>query len=455
MYRAMEVGSYARISYGDDEGLGIARQQHDNSALIRLRGWAEGPQYVDQNVSAYKPDVVRPDFERMLEDLQARRIDGIVVWDLDRLARQPSDLERVIAVYDKVPGLVFATVQGDLQLATSDGRTLARVMCAFANKASADTARRMARKKLERAMAGDAWSNYRAYGWNADRRTINEPEAQILRKAANDVLKGTGIFVICSRLNAQGIRTVRGNIWKTHAMRRVLTAPRIAGFAVYKGEMLTDDAGNPIKGLWEPLLDEATWRAVCVVLTNTRRQQRQRRDTGLLTNIARCGKCGMGLHIARKPNGEWYVCRDTDSGGCAGIGISAPKLEAQVEALLFAYLADREIKTDHSWEGQRRLDEVNHKLSELMEQYRTGMSGSVVFPLLRRLEAERDDLIRQQAEYTRREVRQSATVSDGWQDLDVYAKRAVIQSVIEAVVIKPVGHRGKYDPSRVDVVPLP
>jgi DNA invertase Pin-like site-specific DNA recombinase len=452
----MKVGSYARISYGDDEGLGIARQQHDTRALLRLRGWAEGPQYVDRNLSAYKSDVVRPDFERMLDDLEARRIGGIVCWDLDRLARQPSDLERVIAIYDKVPDLVFATVQGDLQLATSDGRTLARVMCAFANKASADTARRMARKKLEKAMAGMGTSNYRPFGWNEDRLTLNEAEAAILRQAANDIMLGAGIFVICTRLNAKGIKTVRGNTWKTHAMRRVLSAPRMAGFAVYQGQMLQDDDGNPIKGNWAPILDEATWRAVCAVLTNTKRSK-QRGNSGLLTGIARCGKCGTGLRIARKPRITTYECRGPDSGGCAGVSISALKLEEQVETLLFAYLSDREISTQHSWEGQARLDEVNQKLSELMEQYRIGgASATVVFPLLRQLEQERDELLTRHAEFTRQEARQSVTVSGGWQDLDVFAKRAVIQSVIEAVVVKPVGRRrgSHYDPSRVDVVPL-
>ena len=85
-------------------------------------------------------------------------IDGVVVYDLDRFARQPVDLERAIRIFDGRVGLRFATVQSDIDLSSPDGRTMARVMVAFANKASnkasMDTSRRVRRKHLELAQRG-------------------------------------------------------------------------------------------------------------------------------------------------------------------------------------------------------------------------------------------------------------------------------------------------------------
>lgn len=452
----MRVGTYARISDDAEQlGLGVERQQRDTRDLVERRSWTLAEPYVDNDLSAYHPKVKRPEFERMLADLDAGTLQGIAVYDLDRLARQPSDLERIIAIYDRKP-LVFATVQGDIDLSTPDGRTMARVMVAFANKASMDTARRVAAKKLEKAINGMGFSNYRPFGWNEDRLTLNEPEAEILQEAAHDTLAGTGIFVVCDRLNQRGIRTVRGNIWKTHAMRRVLMAPRIAGFAVYQGELLTDSAGNAIRGKWVSILDEPTWRAVVEVLANTR-GRKQRGTIGLLSNIARCGKCGTGLIIARKPRNTLYVCRSTDSGGCAGVGISAPKLEEQVQAFLFAYLDGHQTENPApEWSGLPRLTEINSKLAELMEQYRTGLDGSIVFPMVRQLESERNELRAQQAKFAGLRSRKSTlTVAGEWDDLDLFDKRAVIQSVIEAVVVRPVGRlAGHYQPERVDVIPL-
>ncbi|HEX3196276.1 MAG TPA: recombinase family protein [Propionibacteriaceae bacterium] len=58
-------------------------------------------------VSAYRRRVVRPGFEQLLTDLASGLIDGICVWDSDRLARQPRDLERLIDLYETRKGLVL------------------------------------------------------------------------------------------------------------------------------------------------------------------------------------------------------------------------------------------------------------------------------------------------------------------------------------------------------------
>jgi site-specific DNA recombinase len=100
-----------------------------------------------------RPRVKRPEFEHLMEDLERGFLDGLVVYDLDRFARQPLDLERSIRIFDSRK-LVFATVQSDIDLSTSDGRTMARIMVAFANKTSMDTSRRVRRKHLELAQTG-------------------------------------------------------------------------------------------------------------------------------------------------------------------------------------------------------------------------------------------------------------------------------------------------------------
>ena len=104
---------------------------------------------------------------------------------------------------------------------------------------------------------------------------------------------------------------------------------------------------------------------------------------------------------------------------------------------MFAYLDGREVEPDETWSGQSRLDEITAKIGELMEQYRIGLSGSIVFPMIRKLESEQQELSAEQTRFTRLQHRKSVTLVSEWQDMDVYAKRAVIQSAIEAIVIKP------------------
>ena len=89
-----------------------------------------------------------------------------------------------------------------------------------------------------------------------------------------------------------------------------------------------------------------------------------------------------------------------------------------------------------------------------MEEYSTGLSGSIVFPMIRKLEDERNELQTEQVSFTKIKARKQITLTGEWDDLDLYEQREIIQSVIEAIVIRPTGRTGLYDPSRVDVIPL-
>ena len=87
--------------------------------------------YVDDDISAYngKP---RPEYRRMLADITDAAVDAVVVWHLDRLHRQPRELEEFFDVCDRAGGTALATVSGDVDLATHDGRFHARIMGAVA-----------------------------------------------------------------------------------------------------------------------------------------------------------------------------------------------------------------------------------------------------------------------------------------------------------------------------------
>lgn len=215
--------------------------------------------------------MVRPEFERLLADLDGGMIDGIVTYDLDRFARQPADLERAIAIYDRQPSLVFATVQGDVNLETPDGRTMARVMVAFANKASMDTSRRVRRKHLEPAQKGVPVGGHRPFGYQADKVTIEPTETELIRQAAKDILTGVGLHTIARRWNDAGVTTTAGNPWRRSVLKTMMLSPRLAGFRVYRGGIARDEQGEPVSGLYPALLDVETWEAVCAVLTDPAR----------------------------------------------------------------------------------------------------------------------------------------------------------------------------------------
>ncbi len=146
---------------------GITRQKEDVTALAGRLDGTVATLYSENDTSAYKKRrikplngrsvwrVYRPEFRRMLADYEDGKIDGIIFYDIDRLSRQPRDLEDLIDLveYYKRP---VETVTGAIDLRTSNGRAMARVLVAMANKSSEDTARRVAHARLQVAQEGNS-----------------------------------------------------------------------------------------------------------------------------------------------------------------------------------------------------------------------------------------------------------------------------------------------------------
>lgn len=122
----LSVAIYARISRDlTGEELGVQRQLQDCRELAAKWGWAVGAEYVDNDRSAYsgKP---RPEYLRMLADLKSGARDAVIAWHTDRLHRQPSELETYIDVCEAVKAETRTVRSGALDLATPQGRMVAR-----------------------------------------------------------------------------------------------------------------------------------------------------------------------------------------------------------------------------------------------------------------------------------------------------------------------------------------
>ena len=196
--------------------------------------------YVDADVSAYSGKR-RPEYQRLLADIEGGHIDAVVVWAVDRLVRQPRELEHFLDVCDAAGLANLASVTGDLDLAIHDGRLMARILGAFARKESDDKSRRIRRKARELAEAGKVGGGgTRPYGFEADRTTICESEASVIREAAQRVVAGESIRSIVADLNDRCIPTVMGGEWKTPNLRRIVSSPRTSGQREHQGVIVAD-----------------------------------------------------------------------------------------------------------------------------------------------------------------------------------------------------------------------
>ncbi|WP_189588942.1 recombinase family protein [Streptomyces massasporeus] len=319
-----------------EDAAGVGRQEADGRKLGDRLGWGIAEVLVENDTSAFKrrkiklPDgttalrTVRPKFRTALDKLSSGERDGLLAYDLDRIARDPRDLEDLIDVVESHdPRIPVQSVTGSLRLSNDADVTMARVMVAVANKASRDTRRRVARKHVELAAEGK-WNGggFRGYGFTRKGMEIIQEEAKVIRDIAAWVLDGRSLNWIKDVLNRLKVPTVTGKPWNARSVRSVVTKPSVAGLRAHRGEIV-----GP--GQWEAILDRATWEAVCATLAGRVRNV----DLTLkrwLTGVLHCSQCHREISGAQGNGGPRYWC-STPHGGCGKIAVNAAKAEAEVE----------------------------------------------------------------------------------------------------------------------------
>lgn len=301
----MRAAIYTRISQDKTgEELGVQRQEEVCRKLAEDRGWTVTEIYSDNDISAYDSRKRRPEYERLRADHDRNKFDALIVWDLDRLTRQPRQLEDWIDAAEK-HGLALIESAGEADLSVPAGRMFARIKASVARQESEMKSARQKLAAQQRAKLGKPWGPRRPFGFQEDRVTHHPEEAETVRHMYASYLAGTGQREIVRRLNDRGIKTSMGMDWKQPALRTFLRNPRNAGLSSYKGEITG-------MAVWEPLVSRETWETTVALMD----QQGAGRSPGgqakhLLVGIAACGVCGGPVGTTYSPLHErQYACRN-------------------------------------------------------------------------------------------------------------------------------------------------
>ena len=411
----------------------------------------------------------------MLTDLGSGAIRGVVVYNLDRLARQPTDLERLIKIYETHPEYVFASLQGDIDLSSDDGITMARVMVAFANKSSRDTARRVKRTQRQLAEKGQHHGGRKPWGWNPD-GTVNEEARTEIRAAHRHILAGDKISTIQQDWATRGVAPVNANGERYKAkkkadpsqapvghgkIRNILTHPALAGFKVYHGEVMRDLDGEPVRGSWDPICTPEELDAVTAALAARKRVTRGGQGVAkyLLSSIAKCGECGHGVRGGIRKASYYYACAQP---GCGRVGRAGPPID---DLAIDLHLEDRHRRRSRidqlpAWEGEAELGKVQSEISELLQAKKDGLlSIAVLIELMPELEGRRDRLLSERrqaaAERLRRQAVEDADAETREEFLSrpLDRQRALIQETFKALIIHPAGRGGsKFNPDLIEPI---
>jgi site-specific DNA recombinase len=446
---------YARISKDDTlEGRGVGRQSDDIAAVCGRNGWSLLEVLTDNDVSASrysrKP---RPAYARLLELIASGTVDRAVVYDVDRLLRQPRQLEDLIDLCEQRNGAFqLHNINGQLDLSTGSGRFVARVLVSKAAMESDDMSRRLRRSFDQKAAEGKP-HGARAFGYEADGMTLIPAEAELIRDAARDVLAGASLTSVARRWNDAAVKPPqRAKVWSPESVKAVLTGRRQAGLRVHRGEVVGPAA-------WPPVLDRETHDCLVAHLNRQRRRGPPRRSafTGLVTGPN-------GVPLSREVVKGRFTYRGHRRPGREAdqVSIAAEPLERLILEMVFEAMDAGRLSALVSHQRARLvaspdLQTIEDDLLALAEDFGEGCITRGEWlaarqPLERRLEAAQatlDSLPAPTAELT-------TDLRERWHDLDVDRQRGILKVIFNRVVVHPAKQRGGPQPmvqgiGRIDV----
>lgn len=463
----MKSAIYARISSDDGTALGVERQVRDCRALAESKGWTVVEPFIDNDVSASNGKR-RPHYERMLTALRAGEFEALVVWDIDRLTRTPRELEDIITIAD-AHGIALASVGGEVDLATEQGRLTARLKGSVARYEVEQASRRLKRKFLERAEAGLPHGKV-AYGYRrlpqfddhgkliGSIEVLDETQAAIIRDSATRILSGEPVRSVVRDLNARGAETPRGNQWDATMLRQVLLRQRNAGRRVHLRKVIGD-------GTWPAVLEPDIFDRLVALLTDPgRRTTRGNGVKHLLSGIARCGVDGcdgtMRVTNGRTSGGRTapaqYNCRKCNR---------LRRKQADVDELVTEVVIERLARPDGPdllagdpqalRDATAEAEAIRARLDLAADNF---ADGDITADQLKRITAK----LRPKLDAAQARVRASSPASElqafttatdiraAWEAARIEVRRAVIDALV-TVTILPVGAGGRFDPERVQI----
>lgn len=325
---------YARISRDTEgEALGVQRQVDDCTALAESLGLSVLRVYADNDVSAStNSKKARPEYLAMLAAIRTGEASTIVAYSNSRLTRRPRELEDLIDLHAETGVSIKTVVSGNDNLATADGRMVARIKANIDAGEAERTSERIKRQKQQRLESGlPPGSRYRTFGYSRDWQVIDE-EATIVRDVFTRIARGESMNSITKDLYARGVQTASGKPWSFQATSRVLQSPIYAGLLAYKGNVV---GKSSVPALVSEALYESVQSRESKPAWNTRKH--------LLSGIAVCDGCKTPMSFSEGS----YICSRLLH-GCGRIRIKAQWLDDVVNAYTTRTRATTPLRRDRS-----------------------------------------------------------------------------------------------------------
>jgi DNA invertase Pin-like site-specific DNA recombinase len=445
----------------------------------------------DNDISAtHRSKKKRPQYAEALSMLEHDQADLIVCFNLDRLWRQPKELEYALDLVDTLtkqgrarfsadgnPCLI-ATLNGFMDLSSPQGRMIARVLVMVGAMEADLISQRVSAQKRQRRERGLPMTAM-GFGWTTPTEQ-NKTEADWVKDIGDRVLAGHSIRSIAVWLTESKVPLKRGKgstEWHSTTVRSMMRSPHNAGLMAHDGEL--------VRGTWKPIFTEAKWRRIQAELDRRGSRNVTPRRTSLLGGLVHCAVCGAPMVISSSARSRNLNCptRSNAPGTkrCTGVSMNAAVLEEWVTDYVLHW-ADRDDVARMANKGKERaadadIARVTRQLAAKQKEHEQVCNdiadGKVPYSSGKKIAARMEDGINNmEAELNRLFASANGQTSEylnkpgllrkHWDQLTIQEQRTAISSVFaltgtRVTIAKSTAHSGGKQPvnmERIKVVPV-
>ena len=351
---------YERLSRDDElqgESNSISNQKQMLEDFARRNGLPNPTHFTDDGISGTRFD--RPGFLAMMEEVEAGRVEAIVIKDMSRLGRDYLKVGQVMEVLRQRGVRLIAINDGVDSLKGDDDFTPFRnIMNEFYAR---DTSRKIRSVFKSKGMSGKHLTGTVIYGYLWDEKRehwlVDEEAAEVVRRIFSLTLEGYGPYQIACKLSADRIEIPVVHLarfnegvnrskpvkdpygWGSSTIVNILKKREYLGHTINfktrkhfkdkKSHYVSEDEWTIFENTHEAIIDQQTFDLVQKIRSNVRRYPNGWGEAAPLTGLLYCADCGGKMYVHRTNNGKrvsQYTCSNYTKVPCGTLCLTQHRI---------------------------------------------------------------------------------------------------------------------------------
>lgn len=336
LQRRKRVAAYARVSKESERMMHSisAQVSYYNELIQHHPEWEYAGVYADDFISG-TGIAKRNEFNRMLEDCEAGKIDIILTKSISRFARNTVDLLQTIR-HLKDLGIEVCFEKENIRSLSGDGELMLSILASFAQeevRSISENIKWRTRKRFEQGIPNCHFQIY-GYRWDGDRLVVEPEEARIVKLIFQSILDGLSLGDTEKRLKEMGVKGCRVQRFGKASVVSMLRNITYTGSLLLQKDFVTDPIEKHrkinrgelpqylVEDTHEAIIDKETFDAVQNELARRRALgpfANKKIKTGCFTGKVKCPHCGSSFTHVVKCKGEsrleYWICRSKKQKG--------------------------------------------------------------------------------------------------------------------------------------------